>query len=89
MCSCSQFGDLEFLRDAITDRLKLSALLKKSLEFVSKHRDGEHKLFRCEACGQCWQGSRAWNWGNDEYLFKVPGLSNAECPLCQNSSRLH
>lgn len=72
MCFCAQFNDLEFLRAAITKRIKDSCQLKKSLTAVSKHLDGEHKLYHCAACGQLWQGSRAWNWGNEEYLFRVP-----------------
>ncbi len=72
MCLCVQFNDLEFLRAAITKRIKDSRELKKSLTVISKHMDGEHKLYHCAACGQLWQGSRAWNWGNDEYLFRVP-----------------
>lgn len=35
---------------------------------------GEHSLLRCPACDQHWQISRAWNWGNDQYLFKVPSI---------------
>lgn len=78
MCSCSQFDDLEFLRKVITKRIKDSRSLKKSLVLLAKHQSEEHNLYRCEACGQFWQGSRAWNWGNDEYLFKVPAIDPTE-----------
>lgn len=72
MCSCSQFSDLEFFRDAIGERIKLSRPLKKALVLIDDEPSGEHKLYRCNRCGQLWQSSRAWNWGNHEYLFKVP-----------------
>ena len=29
----------------------------------------------CESCNQIWQASRAWNWGNDLYFFKVPNTT--------------
>lgn len=74
MCSCSKYEDLEFLRKVITRRIKESHSLKKSFLLISEHPEKEHKLYRCEACGQLWQGSRAWGWGNDEYLFKVPPI---------------
>ncbi len=74
MCSCSEFEDLEFLRKLISERIKQSRSLKESLELVIDNPDGEHKLYRCQVCHQFWQGSRAWNWGNDEYLFCVPGI---------------
>jgi hypothetical protein len=74
MCLCAQFSDLELLRGDITKRIRDSKQLKKSLSVICKHLDGEHKLYHCAACGQLWQGSRAWNWGNYEYLFKVPSV---------------
>ena len=77
-CSCSSFRDLEFVRKDISKRIKESRSLRKSLELVSSHTDAEHKLYRCQSCGQMWQGSRAWNWGNDEYLFKVPIIEVAD-----------
>lgn len=78
MCACSEYEDLEFLRKVITKRLKDSRILKKQLEVVAKHPEKEHKLYRCNSCCQFWQGSRAWNWGNDEYLFKVPTITPEE-----------
>ncbi len=72
MCACADYEDIEFHRKAVRKRINNSRALKKALPLVAKHSDGEHKLYRCESCGQLWQGSRAWNWGNDEYLFRVP-----------------
>jgi hypothetical protein len=74
VCSCSRYEDLEFLREAIAKRIRESGPLKKVLVLVADHPTKEHKLYRCSSCGQLWQGSRAWNWGNDEYLFKVPPI---------------
>ena len=74
MCCCAQNEHIEFLRKAVRKRINESRALKKSLAIVAKHADGEHKLYRCGSCGQFWQGSRAWNWGNDEYLFRVPAV---------------
>ena len=71
MCSCSEFEHLEFLRKVVSRRIKESHALKQSMNVIAKHPEGEHKLYRCGECGQLWQGSRAWNWGNEEYLFRV------------------
>jgi len=74
VCSCSTYEDLEFLRKVISKRIKESRTLKKSFVQIAEHSEKEHKLYRCGECNQNWQGSRAWNWGNDEYLFKVPPI---------------
>ena len=74
MCTCSEYNHIEFKRTAVSKRIKESRLLKKSLLLAAKHPDAEHKLYACKDCGQLWQGSRAWNWGNDEYLFRVPKI---------------
>ncbi|WP_210490327.1 hypothetical protein [Rufibacter aurantiacus] len=31
-------------------------------------------LYQCLYCQQFWQSNRAWNWGNKEYLIKVPAI---------------
>jgi hypothetical protein len=74
VCSCSEYEDLEFLRKLVAKRINESRSLKKSFGLIAEHSDNEHKLYRCGTCGQLWQGSRAWNWGNGEYLFKVPPI---------------
>ena len=74
MCCCAQNEHIEFLRKAVRKRINESRALKKSLAIVAKHAGGEHKFYRGGSCGQFWQGSRAWNWGNDEYLFRVPAV---------------
>ena len=74
MCSCSEFGDLTFDRSEITKRIKASHVLRKSLSLLATHDDSEHELLQCGTCGQNWQSSRAWNWGNERYLFKVPAV---------------
>ena len=75
MCDCAKYEDLEFFRTAISSRIKDSIALRKNLALLASHPDKEHRLYRCDACGQLWQGSRAWNWGNDEYLFRVPTVA--------------
>lgn len=74
MCSCDQYQHIEFLRPAVRKRINESRALKKTLAVLAKHPGGEHKLYHCSSCNQLWQGSRAWNWGNDEYLFRVPPI---------------
>jgi hypothetical protein len=74
VCTCTEFQHIEFKREAVNKRIKESRSLKKAFTLIAKHPDEEHKLYSCQECGQLWQGSRAWNWGNDEYLFRVPRI---------------
>jgi hypothetical protein len=73
-CECSKYEPLELYREAISKRIKQTKTLLKKLETIAGQGDGEHKLLKCSVCGQSWQSSRAWNWGNDEYLFQVPTI---------------
>jgi hypothetical protein len=77
-CKCSEYEHLEFRRAAISKRIRQSKKLKKTLQMIVEHGAGEHKLLKCPECDQYWQSSRAWNWGNDEYLFKVPDITSDE-----------
>ena len=67
-----------FFREKISERIKHTPRLKRSLETVVEHSLGEHKLLKCQVCGQHWQLSRAWNWGNYKYVFKVPNIEADE-----------
>ena len=71
-CTCNNYPDLKPDRKSVLKRINETKILKKVLVQLDKHPDGENILFHCEDCGQFWQSSRAWNWGNEEYLFKVP-----------------
>jgi hypothetical protein len=71
-CDCDKFHPLELFREAINDRIRASKALRGRLTPIAEHPDGEHRLYRCPACGTMWQRSLAWNWGNKEYLFAVP-----------------
>ena len=79
-CNCKDYPDLEFKRSDISKRIKVTPTLKKSLSLVAKLPDNTdlHKLYICESCGQQWQLSRAWNWVNEPYLFRVPSVSAEE-----------
>jgi hypothetical protein len=78
MCTCSNYDSIELTRASVSGRIKASRQLKKSLDEIAAHSGGEHKLYVCRACGQFWQGSRAWNWGNDLYLFRIPEIEATE-----------
>ncbi|GLC30616.1 hypothetical protein [Clostridium omnivorum] len=73
-CNCSNYKELELNRESISDRIKCTKQIIRKLKLISKSSN-EYRLYRCEVCGQLWQGSFAWNWGNKEYLFKVPDIS--------------
>lgn len=77
-CECSKFGPIDLCREEISTRIKETLELANGFESIARHNGGEHKLLKCRTCGQYWQISRAWNWGNDEYLFKVPGIQTEE-----------
>lgn len=71
-CICENYKVLELQRNDISKRIKESKLLKKQLTTISKHNNGEARLYKCDVCNQIWQGNYAWNFGNGEYLFRVP-----------------
>jgi hypothetical protein len=73
-CNCFTYQPLELDRKSISERIKITKQLKSELVMISKS-SSEYKLYKCEACRQLWQSSFAWNWGNKEYLFKVPSIS--------------
>jgi hypothetical protein len=74
-CTCETYGDLTADRKSINLRIKESKQLKKLLSLITDKADRSNKLYRCNSCGQLWQGSYAWNWGGYEYLFKVPAIN--------------
>lgn len=73
-CDCPRFEPLALTRDAVNQRARETKSLKSRLEQIAEHPEGEHRLLRCPLCGQLWQRSLAWNWGNKEYLFCVPEI---------------
>ena len=77
-CECEGYEHLELLRKCIDRRIKETKKLRKQFEILAEHENRLDKLLRCEACGQYWQSSRAWNFGNKEYQFKVPEIEIAE-----------
>lgn len=77
-CDCDKYPPLELLRESINGRIRQSRALHRRLAILGRHPGHEHILYQCPVCQQTWQGSRAWNWGNDEYLFAVP-----QVPLCE------
>jgi hypothetical protein len=77
-CDCSAYGHLGLDRKSISVRIPKSKQILRTLDHVADHEDREHRLFRCSHCGQFWQSARAWNWGNDPYVFQVPNLSTDE-----------
>lgn len=77
-CNCSKYDDLEMLRKVISKRIRESKELKKRLTPLVESYDKEHQLWTCNECGENWQSSLAWNWGNEFYLFKVPQISKKD-----------
>jgi hypothetical protein len=75
-CECKSFEDVELTREAVNHRARQTTSLKLRLQLIAKHTDGEHWLFQCRECGQNWLRSLAWNWGNKEYLFRVPRIES-------------
>lgn len=73
-CTCSNYKDLGASRKSINRRIQDSKQLKTFLTLLSDKSDHSNKLYRCDSCGQCWQGSYALNWGGHEYLYKVPAI---------------
>jgi hypothetical protein len=77
-CKCEVYLDIELSRPAFDDRIKESRVIRKSLRLLAESKDNQSSLYDCDVCGQFWQGSKAWNWDNKTYLFKVPSISTSE-----------
>ena len=76
-CKCPTYSDLEFDRKSIDKRIAATKDIKRPLQLIAKSPSG-NALFKCEGCQQLWQSSYAWNWGDKEYLFKVPNIVIAD-----------
>lgn len=77
-CRCGEFGTIELYREHVSERIKRTRTLRRTLDLVAEHPLKEHKLLKCGVCNQFWQISRAWNWGDFEYLFKVPEIEEVD-----------
>ena len=77
-CACVKYDDLECVRSAVSKRIKESRALRQAFQRIAVHANSEHALYECQACKQLWQESRAWNWGNEKYMFKVPYIHEDE-----------
>ncbi len=77
MCNCEKYRQLELSRDQISKRIKDSREILKTLDLKAEVNNGT-TLYQCTACGQLWQKSMAWNWGGQDYLFKIPETSTSE-----------
>ncbi|MDD4890433.1 MAG: hypothetical protein PHU85_10930 [Phycisphaerae bacterium] len=74
-CDCQEYPDLTLERTAISGRARKTKHLKGHLVQIADGPDEGDGLFRCPICQQLWQRNFAWNWGNKEYLFRVPETS--------------
>lgn len=79
MCQCDTLDDLDLsTRRSFNRRIKETKTIVPELVKIDEHPDQEHGLFRCSECDQYWQTARAWNWGNEKYIFKVPVIASAD-----------
>src|SRR5207244_752755 len=76
-CNCASYPDLEPNRKSIDRRIRQTRAIKKTLQVVAEQPHRVNTLYKCQECGQFWQGNWAWNWGGKEYLFKVPDIWDA------------
>jgi hypothetical protein len=77
-CTCKDYPDVELDRKSLSKRIRETRVLVKNLTPLYKKRGEEYELYKCDVCGQIWQGSRSWTQGNERYLFQVPPISVEE-----------
>lgn len=72
--SLTDYPHIEFTRDAVGKRAKVTKGIISRLSLIAEHPDGEHRLYRDEKTGEFWQYASAWNWGAKPYCFLVPEI---------------
>ena len=77
-CDCQNFPPIPLDRKSISKRIKESKALKKRLQVVAEDKQLAIALFRCPTCEEMWQSGREWNFANEEYLFRVPPITEEE-----------
>jgi hypothetical protein len=77
-CDCQNFPPISLDRKSISKRIKESKALKKRMQVIEHDEQLAISLFRCATCGEMWQSGREWNFANEEYLFRVPPISEEE-----------
>lgn len=75
-CKCAGYTDLK-TRPEINKRGYETKKIMTGFEQLTEDNSGEHKLYKCPACGQLWQRSLDWLRGNKAYAFKVPAIDIA------------
>ncbi|MBS1797921.1 MAG: hypothetical protein JSS81_29140 [Acidobacteria bacterium] len=77
-CDCHSYEDIELYRESIDKRIRKTGHIKTHLEQLAVFPDRSCTLWKCPVCGQLWQSSHAWKWGEREYFYKVPAITVAE-----------
>lgn len=72
--SLAQYPHIEFRRDAVDTRIKLTKSILANLSLLAEHPDGEHRLYLDNSKNEYWQYASAWNWGAKPYCFIVPAI---------------
>jgi hypothetical protein len=90
-CKCAEYPHLPFLRDAITRRIRETKGILTRLTLLETNSQDRLRLYLCEVCGQYWQTGHEWNFGDREYVFRVPAIEASEWlrePYCQPAAML-
>lgn len=90
-CKCSKYPDLPLVRDAITRRIRDTKAIVARLTLLETNSRDRLSLYVCGTCGQHWQTGHEWNFGDRDYIFRVPAIETSEWlrePYCQPASML-
>jgi hypothetical protein len=77
-CDCAKYQPISLDRKSINRRIKESPAIRKKLSPVADNDTLRICLFRCPECGQLWQSGHEWNFGDREYVFRVPPIDVSE-----------
>ncbi|HYK06092.1 MAG TPA: hypothetical protein VE974_30395 [Thermoanaerobaculia bacterium] len=79
------------MRDAIKRRIRETKRLLARLSLLETNAQLQLRLYICAVCGQYWQTGHEWNFGDREYIFRVPAIESSEWlrePYCQPAAML-
>jgi hypothetical protein len=77
-CDCSTIPDIPLQRAAVEKRMRQTPRIIRKLTLIAQNEKLRLKLYTCSECSQFWQTGHEWNFGDRDYVFRVPPIEVGE-----------